>query len=93
MRDAVARDLSAQLHGLVSVAVEQAADGEAYRELLTLLLSGSGVREEVVAQVAVNIRPAKLVNLVLADDGGPIEDAESVEDGKKPERAKKSSPT
>jgi hypothetical protein len=88
VRDAVARDLSAQLHGLVSVEVEQAADGEAYRELLTLLLSGSGVREEVIAQIAANIRPTKLVDLVLLDDGGPIEEADPSKT-KKPERAKK----
>jgi hypothetical protein len=88
VRDAVARDLSAQLHGLVSVDVEQAADGEVYLELLTLLLCGSGVREDVIAEIAADIRPTKLIDLVLSDDGGPIEKADPSKT-RKPERAQK----
>jgi hypothetical protein len=88
VRNRVAGELQAQLEGRISVRVAQAADTEAYKELLTELLRGASVHKEVIAEIAAHVRPSKLVALVEADDAGPIEEVDPSKT-QKPARARK----
>src|SRR6202042_809706 len=88
IRDAVAQDLTRQLKGRIRGRVAQAAAGTAYLALLLDLLRGSGIREAVVKRIAKNIRPAKLLALIEAEDPGPIEEVDNSKTDR-PARARK----
>jgi DNA repair ATPase RecN len=73
VRQRVAAEITRTLEGKLDVSILAGGDTSEYLALLAELVKGTGLRSELVKEIARNIRPDDLAALVRAGDPGPIQ--------------------